>query len=58
MPKTAVAFLPPTLIASATGMNFTHIPEVLWLLEYPIARGLLVLSAILPCLFFRYRGWL
>lgn len=54
----AVVFLPPTLIASIYGMNFVHMPELEWLLGYPFAIGLMILSAILPYLFFKRRGWL
>ena len=54
----AVIFLPPTLIASIYGMNFEHMPELKWLLGYPAALGLMVLSAILPYLYFKRRGWL
>jgi magnesium transporter len=54
----AVVFLPPTLIASIYGMNFEHMPELRWLAGYPAALGLMILSAILPYLFFKRRGWL
>ena len=54
----AVAFLPPTLIASIYGMNFDFIPELDWLLGYPFALGLIVLSAVVPLLVFKRRGWL
>ncbi|MBE0412417.1 magnesium/cobalt transporter CorA [Yoonia sp.] len=54
----AVVFLPPTLIASIYGMNFAHMPELQWPLGYPFALGIMLLSAILPYLFFKYRGWL
>lgn len=54
----AVIFLPPTLIASIYGMNFEHMPELKWLVGYPVALGLMVLSAILPYLYFKRRGWL
>ncbi len=54
----AVAFLPPTLIASIYGMNFDHMPELQWLFGYPWALILMVLSALLPCLYFKRRGWL
>ena len=36
----ALFFMPPTMIASIYGMNFTHIPEVHWRLGYPFALGL------------------
>jgi len=54
----AVVFLPPTLIASIYGMNFDHMPELHWMVGYPFALGLMVLSAVLPYLFFKRRGWL
>ena len=54
----AVVFLPPTLVASIYGMNFDYMPELEWLLGYPWALGLMVLSAILPYLYFKKRGWL
>lgn len=54
----AVVFLPPTLIASIYGMNFHFMPELDKPWGYPLALGLMVLSAILPLLYFRRRGWL
>lgn len=54
----AVVFLPPTLIASVYGMNFQYMPELSWPLGYPFAIGFMILSAILPYLFFKRRGWL
>ena len=54
----AVGFMPPTLVASIYGMNFVHMPELDWLLGYPFAIVLMVLSALLPLAFFRYKGWL
>jgi magnesium transporter len=54
----AVVFLPPTLIASAYGMNFEHMPELNWLIGYPFALMLMVLSAVLPYLYFRRQGWM
>jgi magnesium transporter len=54
----AVIFLPPTLVASIYGMNFRHMPELDWLGGYPMALGLMALSAILPYWYFKRRGWL
>jgi magnesium transporter len=54
----AVVFLPPTLIASIYGMNFDFMPELNWVYGYPMALGLMVLFAVLPYVFFKYRGWL
>ncbi|TWT09945.1 magnesium/cobalt transporter CorA [Reyranella sp. CPCC 100927] len=54
----AVAFLPPTLVASIYGMNFEFMPELKWSLGYPLALALMVLSAVVPFLYFRRRKWL
>jgi magnesium transporter len=54
----AFVFLPPTLIASIYGMNFQHIPELDWTWGYPMALGLMVLSALVPYLIFRWKKWL
>lgn len=53
----AVVFLPPTLIASIYGMNFVHMPELSWPFAYPAALFAMLVSAILPLLYFRWRGW-
>lgn len=54
----AVAFMPPTLIASIYGMNFDHMPELHWMQGYPLAVGAMVIAAILPLLWFKKKGWL
>ncbi len=54
----AVAMLPPTLIASAYGMNFRFMPELEWAWGYPFALALMAASAIAPMWYFRQRGWL
>ncbi|MBV6486818.1 MAG: Magnesium transport protein CorA [Pseudorhodoplanes sp.] len=54
----AVVLMPPTLIASIYGMNFKHMPELEWILGYPLALVLMVVAAILPFLYFKWRKWL
>ena len=54
----AVVFLPPTLVASIYGMNYAVMPELDWTFGYPFALGLMVLSALLPYLYFKRKGWL
>jgi magnesium transporter len=54
----SVVFLPPTLVASMYGMNFKLMPELDWTFGYPWAIALMVVSAILPYLFFRWKRWL
>ena len=54
----AVALMPPTLVGTVYGMNFKHIPELDWVWGYPFALTLLVVSAVLPWLYFKRKGWL
>lgn len=54
----AVIFLPPTVIASAYGMNFANMPELAWAWGYPMALGLMVASALGTFLFFKWKRWL
>lgn len=54
----SVVFLPPTLVASIYGMNFQFMPELQWHLGYPAAILGMLLSAIIPFFFFRWKGWL
>ena len=54
----AVIFLPPTLVASVYGMNFHFMPELDKPYGYPMALGMMVLSAVLPYLWFKKKGWL
>ncbi|AWM87814.1 magnesium/cobalt transporter CorA [Microvirga sp. 17 mud 1-3] len=54
----SVIFLPPTLVASIYGMNFQIMPELHWEFGYPLAIILIVVAAILPYVFFRWKRWL
>jgi magnesium transporter len=54
----AVALMPPTLLASIYGMNFKHMPELEWVFGYPYAVGLMICSAILPFVIFKWKKWL
>jgi magnesium transporter len=54
----AVALMPPTLVGTIYGMNFKHMPELDWTWGYPMALGFMVLSAVLPWIYFKRKGWL
>jgi magnesium transporter len=54
----ALVFLPPTLVAGIYGMNFKNLPELEWTHGYPWALALMVVSAVLPYVWFRRKGWL
>lgn len=53
----AVIFLPPTLVASMYGMNFHNMPELSWEWGYPVALVLMIVSAIVPLVYFRRKKW-
>jgi magnesium transporter len=54
----SVALMPPTLLASIYGMNFQVMPELNWRFGYPMALLLMIVSAVLPILYFKRKGWL
>ncbi|HEY2752542.1 magnesium transporter CorA family protein [Phenylobacterium sp.] len=53
----AVILMPPTLVASVYGMNFHNMPELNWRFGYPMALSLMAMSAVVPIVWFRRRGW-
>ena len=53
-----VIFMPPTLIASAYGMNFRNMPELNTEWGYPFALLLMFCSSIFTLWFFRRKQWL
>ncbi len=54
----SVIFLPPTLVSSLYGMNFRLMPELNWEYGYLWAIGLMILAAVVPYVFFRWKRWL
>ena len=54
----AVCLMPPILVASTYGMNFKNMPELEWMLGYPLALVLMLITAIIPLELFRRKGWL
>ncbi len=53
----AVIFLPPTVVASLYGMNFTFMPELEWRYGYVWAISLMILSGVTPYWYFKRKGW-
>lgn len=47
----------PTLIVGIYGMNFKYMPELQWVLGYPIIILLLILSFIFPLIYFKRKKW-
>jgi magnesium transporter len=48
----------PTLIAGIYGMNFDHMPELHWLLGYPLAVSVMGLVVLVLWRSFKRSGWL
>jgi len=58
MSVASIVFLPPTLFASIWGMNFHNMPDLQQSWGYPVALAIIVVSGILPYVYFKRRGWL
>jgi magnesium transporter len=48
----------PTLIAGVYGMNFENMPELKTVYGYPLAIVGMIISGILPFVYFRRKKWL
>jgi magnesium transporter len=53
----SVVGIPPTLVAGIYGMNFKYMPELNWVAGYPFGLAMIALSAIVPLIWFKWRGW-
>jgi magnesium transporter len=49
--------IPPTLLAGIWGMNFKIMPELQWQYGYAYAWGAIILSAVVPLVWFKRKGW-
>lgn len=54
----AAILFTPTVIGGIYGMNFDRMPELHWLLGYPFALGLMLLTMVILYIVFKVRGWL
>jgi magnesium transporter len=54
----SVIGIPPTVVVGIYGMNFKFMPELSWQWGYPFALALILLSALAPFLWFKWRGWI
>ncbi len=48
----------PTLVGSIYGMNFVHMPELQWMLGYPMALLLMLTSSVVVWVIAKRAGWL
>jgi magnesium transporter len=53
----SVVGIPPTLVAGIYGMNFKYMPELNWVGGYPFGLAVIVLSGLIPLVWFKWRGW-
>ncbi len=51
-------FLPPTLIATFYGMNFTWMPELAWQHGFLATTLLTLVAAVIPLAYIKQKGWL
>jgi len=53
----SVVGIPPVLVAGIYGMNFHDMPELSWPYGYAWGLGLIVISGVIPAVWFKIRGW-
>jgi magnesium transporter len=53
----SIVGIPPTLMAGIWGMNFKAMPELNWAFGYPMAWAAIILSALIPLAWFKWKGW-
>ena len=53
----SVIGIPPTLVASIYGMNFHDMPELSWTFGYPYGLAMIAISAAIPLIWFKVKGW-
>jgi magnesium transporter len=54
----AAILFAPTLVGTIYGMNFDQMPELHWLLGYPLALLLMVVTSLALYVVFKHRRWL
>jgi magnesium transporter len=54
----AAILFAPTLVGTIYGMNFGHMPELDWVIGYPLALVLMASTSIGLYLSFKHRGWI
>ena len=53
----SVIGIPPTFVASLYGMNFKSMPELDWPHGYAYGLTMIALSALIPAVWFKLKGW-
>ena len=53
----SIVGIPPTLLAGIYGMNFKFMPELNWAWGYPFGLAVILISALVPLAWFKWKGW-
>jgi magnesium transporter len=54
----SVVGIPPVLVVGIYGMNFKNMPELDWAWGYPYALLMVVVTAALPLIWFKWKDWI
>jgi magnesium transporter len=54
----SVVGIPPTFVVGLYGMNFKNMPEYDWAYGYQYGLALIVISVVIPLVWFRIKGWI
>jgi len=54
----SVVGIPPVLVVGVYGMNFKNMPELDWSWGYQYALALIVVTALLPLIWFKWKDWI
>jgi magnesium transporter len=54
----SVVGIPPTFVVGLYGMNFKNMPEYDWAYGYQYGWALILLSVVIPLVWFRVKGWI
>jgi magnesium transporter len=54
----SVVGISPVLVVGIYGMNFKNMPEFDWSWGYPYALAMIVITALLPLIWFKWKDWI
>ncbi len=54
----SVVGIPPTFVVGLYGMNFKNMPELEWAHGYAFGWAMILVSVIVPLVWFRVKGWI
>ena len=54
----SVVGIPPTFVVGLYGMNFKNMPEYDWAYGYQFGWAMILVSVVIPLIWFRVKGWI